>query len=150
MHPPTLSLPPTTAPDHPQSLPPSHHRTSVCSSVANGTRHLRSHAYCRKLARRGARRWPASLGVLFPANGPLRPLQGAKGTERLSECSPLFSLLLFKSENSEFKELHDVLEKLHLLYLFKFCCCSQSFPSSERGCSISLVKQLKTYYMDAA
>jgi len=59
-------------------------------------------------------------------------------------------LLLFKSENSEFKELHDVLEKLHLLYLFKFCCCSQSFPSSERGCSISLVKQLKTYYMDAA
>lgn len=112
--PPSLSLPPTTAPDHPQSFPTPHQGLQLRSQWHG---QLRSHAYCRQLGEEGSAKLARFIGCDVPRQRTLRPPAGAKGTERM--LSSLLSAAV-RIRISEFKKLHDVLEKLHLL------CCSNS------------------------
>jgi hypothetical protein len=63
VHPPTLSLPPTTAPDHPQSLPPSHQRLQLRSQW-----HPPSSLSCRlqKAGEEGSAKVAGFIGCVVP------------------------------------------------------------------------------------
>jgi hypothetical protein len=83
---------------------------------------------------------------MFPANGPFDLLQAPKVQ---SECSPLSSLLLFESEFQSSRSFTTFLKNF-TYSVVQILLVQPVSSSSERRCSISLVKQLKTRHMYAA
>jgi hypothetical protein len=125
----------------------SQHRTRVCTSVANGTAPSLS-CILQNAGEEGSAKLANIIGCGLPRQrpGPFRPLQAPKVQ---SECSPLVSQLLFKSDVQSSKSFTTFLKASFTVSVQNLLVRPVS-SCRERGCSISLVKQSTTRYMYAA